>query len=116
MTATVDRTSQSTRPGYRVTGIRVLRSEWTKLWSLRSTWITLGLGLLFLVGFGVIAAVQYESKVRAGGTLDTQWAGSTVLSLSLFGIDFAELTLGVLLSWTILAATVAAYRLARTDA
>ncbi|AHH18670.1 putative ABC transporter, membrane protein [Nocardia nova SH22a] len=84
------------RTRYRVTGIRVLRSEWTKLWSLRSTWITLGLGLLFLVGFGVVAAVQYRSKAEAGQTAGTQWADATTLSLSLFGIDFAELALGVL--------------------
>ncbi|MQY16946.1 ABC transporter permease subunit [Nocardia macrotermitis] len=88
--------AQSTRPEYRVTAARVLRSEWTKLWSLRSTWITLVLGLVFLVGFGVIAAVQYKSKVHSGQTLDTQWVGSTVLSLSLFGINFAELAMGVL--------------------
>ena len=88
--------ARSTRPVYRVTAARVLRSEWTKLWSLRSTWITLALGLLFLVGFGVIAAVQYKSKVNSGQTLDTQWVGSTALSLSLFGINFAELALGVL--------------------
>lgn len=86
----------STGPVYKVTGPRVLRSEWTKLWSLRSTWITLGLGLLFLIGFGVIAAVQYRSKVHSGQTLDMQWVGSTTLSLSLFGINFAELALGVL--------------------
>lgn len=97
MTTTITRArARSTRPAYRVTAARVLRSEWTKLWSLRSTWITLALGLLFLVGFGVIAAVQYNSKVHSGQTLDTQWAGSTALSLSLFGINFAELALGVL--------------------
>lgn len=88
--------TQSTRPVYRVTAARVMRSEWTKLWSLRSTWITLGLGLLFLIGFGVLAAVQYKSKVHSGQTLDAQWIGSSVLSLSLFGINFAELALGVL--------------------
>ncbi len=97
MTTTITRApARSTRTAYRVTAARVLRSEWTKLWSLRSTWITLALGLLFLVGFGVIAAVQYNSKVHSGQTLDTQWAGSTALSLSLFGINFAELALGVL--------------------
>ncbi|MGF6887327.1 ABC-2 type transport system permease protein [Nocardia sp. GAS34] len=88
--------ARSARPVYRVTGPRVLRSEWTKMWSLRSTWITLGLGLVFLVGFGVIAAIQYKSKVHSGQSLDAQWIGSTVLSLSLFGINFAELALGVL--------------------
>ncbi len=88
--------AQSTRPVYRVTTARVLRSEWTKLWSLRSTWITLGIGLLFLVGFGVIAAIQYKSKLHSGQMLDTQWVGSSTLSLSLFGTNFAELALGVL--------------------
>ena len=46
--------------GQRVTGWRVLRSEWAKLWSLRSSWITLGLGLLFLIAFGMIASVQLQ--------------------------------------------------------
>ena len=37
------RPARRTRPpDYRVTGRRVLRSEWAKFWSLRSTWITLG--------------------------------------------------------------------------
>jgi hypothetical protein len=35
------------RPEYKVTGLRVLRAEWAKFWSLRSTWITLGLALVF---------------------------------------------------------------------
>jgi ABC-type transport system involved in multi-copper enzyme maturation permease subunit len=84
------------RPVYKVTGSRVLRSEWTKLWTLRSTWITLGLGLLFLVAFGVIAAVRYKSTLHSGQPLDAQWANSTALSLSVFGTNFAQLALGVL--------------------
>ncbi|MEW2295605.1 ABC transporter permease [Streptomyces sp. NPDC006743] len=84
------------RPAYRVTGRRVLASEWAKLWSLRSTWITLGLGLLFLVAFGVIAASHYRSDVGSGRRLDRDFATSTALSLSLFGTNFAQLALGVL--------------------
>jgi ABC-2 type transport system permease protein len=86
----------STRPAYKVTGPRVLRSEWAKLWSLRSTWITYGLGLLFLVGIGVIAAAQYKSKVSSGQPLDPDWVHSTAVSLTLFGVNFAQLALGVL--------------------
>ncbi|MET8788375.1 ABC transporter permease [Streptomyces sp. NPDC004589] len=83
------------RPAYRVTGRRVLASEWAKLWSLRSTWITLGLGLLFLIAFGLIAASRYESGISSGH-LDRDFARSTAVNLSLFGTNFAQLALGVL--------------------
>ncbi|KOV93822.1 ABC transporter permease [Streptomyces sp. NRRL B-3648] len=84
------------RPAYRVTGRRVLVSEWAKLWSLRSTWITLGLGLLFLVAFGVIAASHYKSNLDSGRHMDRDFATATATSLSLFGTNFAQLALGVL--------------------
>ncbi|MFF4974077.1 ABC transporter permease [Streptomyces sp. NPDC001083] len=85
-----------TRPDYRVTGRRVVRSEWAKLWSLRSTWITLGLGLVFLVAFGLIAAAQFRSRIGSGHHMDPDFASSTAVSLSLFGTNFAQLALGVL--------------------
>ncbi|MBW8800830.1 MAG: ABC transporter permease [Streptomyces sp.] len=83
------------RPAHRVTGRRVLASEWSKLWSLRSTWITLGLGLLFLVAFGLIAANHYKSGVGSPRQ-DRDFATATAVSLSLFGTNFAQLALGVL--------------------
>ncbi|MFF0156873.1 ABC transporter permease [Streptomyces sp. NPDC005263] len=79
------------RPGYKVNGWRVLRSEWAKLWSLRSTWITLTLGLLFLLVFGLIVSLQFNA-----GNLDRDFATSKAVDLSLFGIPFAQLALGVL--------------------
>lgn len=88
--------ARTARPVYRVTGRHVLRSEWTKLWSLRSTWITLGLGLVFLVGFGLISAARYQSNVTSGQPLDPDFAQATAVSLSLFGTNFAQLALGVL--------------------
>ncbi|MBO4254478.1 ABC transporter permease [Streptomyces griseorubiginosus] len=88
-------TTTSERPAYRVTTAGVLRSEWAKLWSLRSTWITLGLGLLFLVAFGLIATARYKSGYDSG-TLDKDFASRTGVELSLFGTDFAQLALGVL--------------------
>ncbi|MEV0186009.1 ABC transporter permease [Streptomyces sp. NPDC050625] len=87
--------TKTARPAYRVTGRRVLASEWAKLWSLRSTWITLGLGLLFLVAFGLIAASRYKSGIGSG-RMDRDFARSTAVSLSLFGTNFAQLALGVL--------------------
>ncbi|MGW7421741.1 ABC transporter permease [Streptomyces sp. NPDC054813] len=85
----------SARPAYRVTGRRVLASEWAKLWSLRSTWITLGLGLVFLVAFGLIAAAHYKSSIGSPHQ-DRDFATATAVSLSLFGTNFAQLALGVL--------------------
>ncbi|MFE0515252.1 ABC transporter permease [Streptomyces sp. NPDC058964] len=97
LTATPETTpSAQARPTYRVAGRRVLASEWAKLWSLRSTWITLGLGLLFLVAFGVIAASHYKSNLTSGRHMDRDFAAATAASLSLFGTNFAQLALGVL--------------------
>ncbi|MEU3340860.1 ABC transporter permease [Streptomyces sp. NPDC002144] len=97
ITATTETPPTTTpeRPVYRVTTAGVLRSEWAKLWSLRSTWITLGLGLLFLVAFGLIATARYKSGYDSG-TLDKDFASRTGVELSLFGTDFAQLALGVL--------------------
>ncbi|MEY9962715.1 ABC-2 type transport system permease protein [Streptacidiphilus sp. MAP12-16] len=88
--------AQAARPPYKVTGPRVLRAEWAKLWSLRSTWITLGLALLFVLGFGLIATARYKSMVTSGGHMDPDFASATAVSLSLFGISFGQLALGVL--------------------
>ncbi|MGW2705081.1 ABC transporter permease [Streptomyces sp. NPDC001340] len=94
-TAEAPRTTPSARPAYRVTGRRVLSSEWVKLWSLRSTWITLGLGLLFLVVFGLIAASRYKS-LNGSPRMTPEFGRATAVSLSLFGTNFAQLALGVL--------------------
>ncbi|MFD8911720.1 ABC transporter permease [Streptomyces sp. NPDC059575] len=83
------------RPVYRVTGRGVLASEWAKLWSLRSSWVILGLGLLFLVGFGPIAAIRYRSELGSGH-MNPDFARQNAVGLSLFGTNFAQLALGVL--------------------
>jgi ABC-2 type transport system permease protein len=95
MTTTVDNTT-SVRPDYRVTPLRVVRSEWAKLWSLRSTWITLGVALVFLVGIGVIASSRYASLINSGERMDPDFRNATAVGLSLRGTDFAQLALGVL--------------------
>ncbi|MGW2212717.1 ABC transporter permease [Streptomyces sp. NPDC001781] len=85
----------SGRPAYRVTGRRVLASEWAKLFSLRSSWIVLGLSLLFVVAFGLIAAFRYRSGIGSG-QLNQDFARQNAVGLSLFGVNFAQLALGVL--------------------
>lgn len=46
------------QPGVRVSFPRVLRSEWLKLFTLRSTYWTLGIAFLTFVGMAVIIAVS----------------------------------------------------------
>jgi ABC-2 type transport system permease protein len=88
--------TRAVQPGLKVTGRRVIRSEWAKLWSLRSTWITLTLGLLFLLAFGTIAALRYKSISTSGQPMDPDFADATTVSLALFGVPFALIALGVL--------------------
>ncbi|MFU8849724.1 ABC transporter permease [Micromonospora sp. SL1-18] len=92
----VPRTAE--RPVYRVTGARVLRSEWAKLWSLRSTWITLGLALFFLVLLGLIRASTYSpggpGLMGPGG--GNPGSAANAVSIALTGMKFAELALGTL--------------------
>lgn len=88
--------TRHTQQGTKLTAVRVVRSEWAKLWSLRSTWITLSVGLLVLLAFGTIAALQYNSMIESGAELDPEWAGASTLTLALFGVPFAMIALGVL--------------------
>ncbi|MFJ4600821.1 ABC transporter permease [Streptomyces griseoluteus] len=83
------------RPAYRVTGRRVVASEWAKLFSLRSSWIVLGLSLLFVVAFGLIAAFRYRFEIGSG-QMNQDFARQNAVGLSLFGANFAQLALGVL--------------------
>ncbi|MFE6823698.1 ABC transporter permease [Streptomyces sp. NPDC057690] len=84
---------------YRVTGPRVLRSEWAKFWSLRSSWITLGVAVFLLVLFGTIAGYTYSADAVASGGPPGPGAGSgdsDAVSLALTGVSFAQLAVGVL--------------------
>lgn len=84
-------TRDQSRPAYKVTGARVLRSEWAKLWSLRSTWITLGLSLVFFVAFAAISASTYKSGSNGPGA-----DAKNGIDVALGGLDFAQLAIGVL--------------------
>ena len=77
------------RPSYRLTGRRVLASEWIKLWSVRSYWVTAALAVIFLIAFGLVAAASYSPA-------STQNLGSDSVSLALGGMYLVLLTVGVL--------------------
>lgn len=86
------------RPPYKVTGARVLRAEWAKFWSLRSSWITLGVALLLLIAIGAIASATYSPDAVAGDGPPGPGGGgaSDAVSLALTGLTFASLAIGVL--------------------
>jgi ABC-2 type transport system permease protein len=77
-----------------VTQRRVIGSEWTKLISLRSTRWALGATLLLAIGIGVLACIVFESRWPHLSAHDR--AEFHPLSVSLAGINFAQLSLGVL--------------------
>ncbi|WP_308283816.1 ABC transporter permease [Streptomyces buecherae] len=72
---------------YRVTWPRVVRSEWAKLWSLRSTWSILAATLLVTAGLGAVVAGTYQS-----GDGD----GVEPVELTLLGTQFGQILLAVL--------------------
>ncbi|GAA3219296.1 ABC transporter permease [Dactylosporangium siamense] len=96
MTATLVAPKAVAAAPLKVTGRRVARAEWAKLWSLRSTWITLGIGLLLLLAIGTIATLQFKSSTSSGKPVDEDFVGATAHSLALFGVPFALIALGVL--------------------
>lgn len=74
----------------RVTQARVVRSEWTKFRSLRSTVYTLLVAVVLMIGIGAMFAAITASLP---GGFD---AGETAISTSLSGTFFAQLAIGVL--------------------
>ncbi len=70
---------------------RLVRSEWTKLRSLRSTWWTLALAAL--TGFGFAVAVAASTRA---GDLSADALGADDVALVLGGTGVAALVLGVL--------------------
>ncbi|MFI0018238.1 ABC transporter permease [Streptomyces griseus] len=73
---------------YRITPTHVLRSEWHKLRSLRSTWITVVSAVVMVLGVGLIMGGTYTS---GGGDSDVD----TVV-LTLYGSMLGQLCLIVL--------------------
>ncbi|MFC9626205.1 ABC transporter permease [Streptomyces sp. NPDC056930] len=78
-------------PRARIAFPRVLRSEWIKLWSVRSTWFTMGLAVFLMVAIGTIACFVFDPA----GTTPAK-AGTDGVSLATNGAMLAQLCLGVL--------------------
>jgi ABC-type transport system involved in multi-copper enzyme maturation permease subunit len=74
----------------RVTQARVVRSEWTKFRSLRSSWWTVGVAVILTTGIGVLVSMA------AGADKKASIMAADVASRSQVGAVFAQLALGVL--------------------
>jgi ABC-2 type transport system permease protein len=80
--------------GLKVTQWRVMRSEWLKFWSLRSSWITLAAAVIGMIGFGMLFSAVTANK----------WATETAAARAAFdptatslrGFDLVQLIVGVL--------------------
>jgi hypothetical protein len=72
---------------YRVTPAGVLRSEWHKFWTLRSTWITLAVTSALTAAMGAGLGAAYDGTGEGG--MDT-------VVFVLLGTQFAQINLGVL--------------------
>ncbi|MBD0840471.1 ABC transporter permease [Streptomyces sp. TRM68416] len=70
-----------------ITPARVLRAEWHKLWTVRSTWINLTLVPVLTIGVGLAIGASYES---GGGDSDVD-----VVLLTLLGMQFTTIIVGV---------------------
>ncbi|MEV0578176.1 ABC transporter permease [Streptomyces sp. NPDC050392] len=92
-TATPTATTTGAPHRYRVTPARVLRSEWHKLRTLRSSWITLGSAAALVLAVGLVMGITYTSD---GGDSDVD----TVI-LVLYGTTLGTLctvVLGILVT------------------
>jgi len=90
--ATIER--RVTRPRGRVTQLGAFRSEWTKLYSLRSTRYALLATTVFTIGFGMIASAVTVSRWASLSIADK--ATFDPLRTSLLGVRFGVLAIGVL--------------------
>jgi ABC-2 type transport system permease protein len=77
----------------RLTARGVLAGEWTKFGSLRSTWITLGLSVLFLLAIGLVAAASFTPGTGRGIAANRPM---DAVGIALAGTTFAALAVGVL--------------------
>jgi ABC-2 type transport system permease protein len=81
-------------PVQRVTQLRVIRSEWTKLRTLRSSLLSLLAAVVFIVGFGILVPAVVAANWPPSNPADR--AGFEPVAVSLAGAFLAQLAIGVL--------------------
>src|SRR6478609_7458540 len=87
-------TATVSRPQERVTPVRAAKSEWIKLVSLRSSWITFAASVAAVIGLGVLICLvtnNHWTEMRPEERLRFE-----PVARSLAGINLAQLAIGVL--------------------
>lgn len=77
-----------------VTQGQVIRSEWIKLRTVRSSWFVLGATVLGIAGLGLL--VSYFNHAHWSAMSASSRADLNPINQSLIGVNLAELTVGVL--------------------
>jgi ABC-2 type transport system permease protein len=77
-----------------VTQGQVIRSEWIKLRTVRSSWFVLGATAAGIAGFGLL--VSYVSNAHWSAMSASSRADFNPINQDLIGVNLAELTIGVL--------------------
>jgi ABC-2 type transport system permease protein len=80
----------------RVTQLGVIRSEWIKLRSLRSTWYSLLATVVIIVGLGTLFSALHANRVNQGIGPNGRVIGLDATQVSLRGVFLAQLAIGVL--------------------
>lgn len=84
----------------RVTGRRVIASEWVKFRSLRSTVVTIAVALVIIIGFGALAAGVVSGDLTRptgpGGGGGGGAFASNPTAVSLAGMTLAQIIVGIL--------------------
>lgn len=72
-----------------ITAPRVLRSEWSKFFSLRSTWIALAAATVLVLAMGAITGISYDPGGEDAGRVDP-------VRFTLLGTQFSQIVIAVL--------------------
>lgn len=81
-------------PGTGVSSLGVMRSEWIKLRSLRSVWLTAALAVGSMLFFGAVGALNFASRWDEASAADR--AGMDAVSALMSGWFMAQLVVGAL--------------------
>jgi ABC-2 type transport system permease protein len=93
-TTTLDEPSSSSRPAASTIGFtNLLRSEWTKLRSVRSTYWTAGVAVLASVALGIVICARTAYNINRG---EQSLDGFDPTLTSLNGLYIAQVAIGVL--------------------
>jgi ABC-2 type transport system permease protein len=96
-TATLTRAEDAVRPTHRPGMTDLMRSEWTKLRSLRSTWWSLAAMIVASVGFTVAACAVYTHDfTHLDAATQTEFRQDTIGLILQPGVQFASLAVSVL--------------------